>query len=100
MTDHNAEGGKMVEPCAWCRNKPVVFDPENSFRHKSLMATCETDGCFEFHTVLDVDEWNAREVAILAQRKKDFEAGRKVGIFTGEYSRFDDFDEYLKGERK
>ena len=59
-----------VMPCAWCGKEPYTDFPEEFYR-------CMTKTCVMFtpHVDWEIKEWNARQSAILARRKADFEAG-------------------------
>lgn len=100
MTDHNAEGGKMVEACAWCRKEPEV-EPEPELLEISF---CRCRCPLAFPDGLTIGDWNRFQIGILAQRRKDFEAGFRRGVDSGDnWPHFDNcktFDDYLASTRK
>lgn len=119
MTDHNAEGGKkpakmviqnyhdrdVVEPCAWCGKEPYESCAEGDYCRGGDL--CRPDyGCnCELSDIQSLSRvgWNDKQRAILAQRRKDFEAGQESMLSPGEFvdtSVATSFDEYLAKSRK
>lgn len=72
MTDHNAEGGKKVEACAWCQH-----DGEPTITENGTAYWCSNPPCVACHYgwPLSLGFWNDMQRRILEQRRKDFNAG-------------------------
>lgn len=93
MTDHNADASNKVEPCAWCGKEP---------RHNEDydIHWCGSPPCPAYEGLDPCLSWNDTQQRILAQRRKDFEAGHYCAS-TGEFMpEKNDFDDYLARTRK
>lgn len=95
MTDHNAEGGKKVEACAWC-GKPQIL----RFRPAVVIPICDCFATDDNDTAWSLESWNDLQRRILAQRRKDFEAGRHVEVNPLNGQSLSTFDDYLASEKK
>ena len=94
MTDHNAEAGKKVEPCAWCGKGPEV-EPEPELYDIEF---CQCRCPLAFSDSLTIGDWNDMQRRILEQRRDDFRAGIDAVDRDGQIC--DTFNEYLARCRK
>lgn len=81
-----------IEKCAWCGKEPT---------HVIGYGYTGLSKCLCIYMLCDAHEWNDFHTRIMAQRRKDFDAGYQLaaeheGNQTG--CNFDSFDDYIKGE--
>lgn len=93
MTDHNAEGGKKVEPCGLC-GKPQIL----RFRPAVVIPLCDCFAPDGNDVAWGRDDWNGIQRRILEMRRRDFEAARETGY--GFCDMYSTFDYYLSSTRK
>lgn len=104
MTDHNAEGGKKVEPCAWCGREPEVDTGEDPLSGRPPEPNDVPGyGCYNPQCVcsylpdLPLPEWSYVQNQILATRRRDFEAGQISMLVS---HTVDEFDDYITRDRE
>ena len=86
MTDDTA-----VEKCAWCGKVPIDND---SPVFLSYYCPDTTKTCLGYdYRKAALSVWNARQLAIMAQRRKDFDAGK----FCANSAVL--FDDYLRSQK-
>lgn len=91
MTDQIPRASKKVEPCAWCGKEPMVYGGSDDY----VRAWCDPHACrMQSFNDLPLEDWNAGQATILAQRRKDFEAGRWIEQGCGLV--FTDFEHYMR----
>mgnify|MGYP006319235637 CR=1 FL=1 len=86
-------------PCAFCGH-----EPENTWDYITASIFCPNKSCVISEEGLDIFTWNIFHAAIMAQRRKDFEAGQEsmdvewddgVEIYADQT-----FDQYLEEQKK
>ena len=92
MTDDKPE----IIPCGWCGKEPHHRSDIDSCQCSNKECLTRKVGDFLYR----VETWNETTVEILAQRRKDFNAGmgaERAG-FVSEYEVDSAFDDYLKAQ--
>ena len=92
-------------PCAFCGH-----EPENTWDYITASIFCPNKSCVISEEGLNIFTWNIFHAAIMAQRRKDFEAGQDatevrwdtLGDRGEYYDIFNNktFDEYLEEQKK
>lgn len=94
MTDHNAEGGKKVEPCAVCGALPDLEQYGEYFA-----SPC---GCLILSkNWIYLGAWNDIHSTVAEMRRRDFDAGYALAADHegNESAGFNSFEEYLAKDR-
>lgn len=80
-----------IEPCAWCGTIPATADTDYCVTHY-----CQHEAS-DMSVFADDSAWNFKQRAILAQRRKDFEAGWKEGHADDDTGKFnsESFEDYI-----
>lgn len=91
----------MIEPCGWCGKNPEVEWDE--YRGNRVGHSCLVVMKAGITDLIRPMAWNKEQNDILAQRRKDFEAGFKLGHKSGDnwihFDKPETFDRYIAKER-
>lgn len=91
---------KLV-PCAFCGEKPLSAECFDDGWPKTA-AHCRNGACFLAYNLFWEDDWNKIQASLLAQRRKDFNAGVEwsfENMFRSDTHDSQYFDKYLEKEQ-